>query len=205
MATATQVRKSAFDQLYPTRVGEPEVVDVPSARFLTVDGEGSPDTRQFKDAISALYSLAYTAKFQLKHAGGPIVKVPPLEGLYEVPGVPAGAFTTAARARLRWRLMLRLPDEVGEPLLKTSRLEAARKKVLPSLGLVRVTTFDEGRCVQVLHRGPYATENETIASLHRFIERTGLRPRGRHHEIYMSVPGLTRPENLKTIIRQPVA
>ena len=32
-----------------------------------------------------------------------------------------------------------------------------------------------------------------------------LRPRGRHHEIYISDPNRTAPERLKTVIRQPVA
>jgi hypothetical protein len=55
-----------------------------------------------------------------------------------------------------------------------------------------------------MHVGPYDAEPPTIERLHRGIAEHGLRPRGCHHEIYISDPGRTRPERLKTIIRQPV-
>jgi hypothetical protein len=40
--------------------------------------------------------------------------------------------------------------------------------------------------------------------LHEFITGEGYRMRGRHHEIYLSDPRRSKPENIKTIIRQPV-
>ena len=180
------------------------MVDVPAARFLTIDGSGSPDTVDFKNAIGALYSLAYTARFALKRRGGTAVKIPPLEGLYDVPGIEPGGFTVKARELLAWTLMIRLPDEIDAALVEESRAEAMRKKKLPALSDVRVTRLHEGRCVQVLHRGPYSTEDATMARLRELMKARGLRPNGRHHEIYLSVPGLTKPENMKTILRQPV-
>jgi len=32
----------------------------------------------------------------------------------------------------------------------------------------------------------------------------GRKPRGKHHEIYLSDPNRTAPERLKTVIRQPI-
>ncbi|MHA2074645.1 MAG: hypothetical protein ACW97X_08510 [Candidatus Hodarchaeales archaeon] len=40
--------------------------------------------------------------------------------------------------------------------------------------------------------------------LHKFIEEQGFKRRGKHHEIYLSDPRRTKPEKLKTIIRQPM-
>jgi hypothetical protein len=40
--------------------------------------------------------------------------------------------------------------------------------------------------------------------LHEFIKEEGYMLRGRHHEIYLSDPQRSKPENVKTIIRQPV-
>jgi len=65
--------------------------------------------------------------------------------------------------------------------------------------------FAEARVAQVLHLGPYANERPTIERLHAAIAAAGLRPRGRHHEIYLGIPGKGAPERLKTILRQPVA
>ena len=44
----------------------------------------------------------------------------------------------------------------------------------------------------------------SIDLLHREIAALGLRPHGRHHEIYLSDPRRSRPERLRTILRQPV-
>jgi hypothetical protein len=42
-----------------------------------------------------------------------------------------------------------------------------------------------------------------VAGLHVFLAEQGLRPRGQHHEIYMSDVRRVPPEKWKTIIRQP--
>ena len=41
--------------------------------------------------------------------------------------------------------------------------------------------------------------------LHAFIAEAGYRPRGKHHEIYLSDPSRAEPAKLKTIVRQQVA
>ena len=56
-----------------------------------------------------------------------------------------------------------------------------------------------------MHIGPYAAEGPTIARLHQeFLPANGLVENGHHHEIYISDPGRTAPDKLKTVIRQPV-
>ncbi|HMA40688.1 MAG TPA: GyrI-like domain-containing protein [Gemmatimonadales bacterium] len=69
---------------------------------------------------------------------------------------------------------------------------------------VRLETQREGRCVQMLHRGPYRAEHATITAMVAFARGRGLRPRGRHHEIYLSDPRRVAPAKLRTILRQPV-
>lgn len=202
MTPATTI--TTHDGLYRAKAGRPEIVEVPPARFLMIDGSGSPDAEAFQQAVGALYAIAYTSKFALKKAGGPDVKVPPLEGLYEVLADPAEAFDAAIRERLRWTLMIRLPEPIGEELVERARAEAAKKKGQPAIANVRVEGFDEGPAAQVLHLGLYSTEPATIETLREFIAEQGRVARGRHHEIYLSVPGRTKPERMKTILRQPV-
>ncbi|HDH12967.1 MAG TPA: hypothetical protein ENG83_12350 [Nitrospirae bacterium] len=62
----------------------------------------------------------------------------------------------------------------------------------------------EGKCVQVMHIGPYSTEPETINLLMAFIAENGLSVNGLHHEIYISDPRKTEPAKMKTLIRYPV-
>ena len=39
---------------------------------------------------------------------------------------------------------------------------------------LRLETYDEGLCVQMLHTGPYSREQETIDTLAAFLEKEGL-------------------------------
>lgn len=64
-----------------------------------------------------------------------------------------------------------------------------------------LTSTCEGRAAQILHIGPYSEERPTIDRLHAFIEQQGWQASGKHHEIYLSTPGRTVPERLRTIIR----
>ena len=69
---------------------------------------------------------------------------------------------------------------------------------------VRLESLAEGRCVQMLHVGPYNKEHETIAVMKAFAEKQQLGFSGKHHEIYLSDPRRVPPERLKTILRHPV-
>lgn len=155
--------------------------------------------------MAALYTIAYGSKFALKKTGGPDVKVPPLEGLFDVLPDPAQASDPAVRKRFRWTLMLRLREPITDGLVERARKEAVRKKDIAALTKVRIEEFDEGTCAQLLHIGPHSEEAATIALLRRFIGEEGRAAQGRHHEIYLSVPGRTKPERMKTILRQPVS
>lgn len=168
----------------------PAFVEVPAARVLAIDGTGPPGGDEFQQAVAALFSVAYTAKFTAKKERGVAVKVPPLEGLYD--------------ANWAWTLLLRLPDELDDELVERARAEAAAKRALPAIAEVHVESLDEGPSAELLHVGPYSEEAPTIEQLHAYIRAAGRRPRGRHHEIYLGDPRRTKPERLRTMIRQPV-
>lgn len=74
------------------------------------------------------------------------------------------------------------------------------------LGDVRLETLSEGTCVQTLHVGAFDDEGPVLARLHdEILPARGLRPTGRHHEIYLSDFRRVPPERRRTILRQPVA
>ena len=43
----------------------------------------------------------------------------------------------------------------------------------------------EGKCVQILHIGPYSTEPDSIAKMEKLMEEKNLVKNGFHHEIYL--------------------
>jgi hypothetical protein len=194
--------------LYAARAGRVRFLDIPLIRYFGVEGTGEPGGNDFRDAFGALYPVAYTVHFALKRRG---VEAPVggLEGLFwfgEPGPIAADAFVIApdGTRAWTWRLMLPVPAEATDDEIAAAVEEVARKKAPPSLGRLRVERLAEGPSAQVLHVGPYAAEPPTIALLHEAIAAAGLRARGCHHEIYLSDPGRTPPERLRTIIRQPV-
>jgi hypothetical protein len=187
-------------ELYAQSAKEPSIVDVPEMQFLMVDGTGDPnEPGPFQEAIQALYSLSYGAKFRLKKEGIEY-RVSPLEGLWGSPG----GFNPNKKMSWRWTAMIMQPAAVTSPVLDKVRKEAMRKKPLPGLSRVRLETFQEGRSAQIMHIGPYSAEAPTIANLHEFIKKNGHRLVGRHHEIYLGDPRRSAPERLRTLIRQPI-
>ncbi len=180
------------------------IVDVPELTFLTLDGEGDPNTaKAFSDAVQALFTLSYTLKFTIKK--GPLgidYGVMPLEALWWADDM--SAFTPEDKSDWKWTAMILQPEWVTAELVDECRAAAARKKDLPALASVRLETFTEGTSVQCFYRGPYAEEGPTIAALHLFIEDNGYVRRGKHHEIYLSDANRTDPAKLKTLIRQPM-
>jgi hypothetical protein len=81
--------------------------------------------------------------------------------------------------------------------------EVKRKKALPAVNQVRLESFTEGPCAQILHIGPFSDEGPTIQRVHEFIrERSALT--GKHHEVYLTDIRRAAPEKWRTIIRQPM-
>jgi len=185
----------------PTRT--PTVVEVPEMAFLMIDGHGDPNTSaQYRDSVSALFSVAYSARFALKRAGAIDYGVMPLEGLWFVPDM--ATFSTEDKSAWDWTMMIMQPDEVTEAVLADAKASAAAKRSLPALDRLRLVRFAEGLAAQVLHVGPYTAEGPTIAWLHEFTVEQGRELAGKHHEIYLGDPARSAPEKLKTIIRQPM-
>jgi hypothetical protein len=182
---------------------EPVMVEVPPMNFLMVDGSGDPNgSEEYRQALEALFGLSYALKFKAKKAGTDY-GVMPLEGLWWVEDL--STLDLKKRDNWKWTSMIMQPSPVTEDMVIEAREELRKKKDPPALPKLRFERFDEGLSAQVMHRGPFAEEPRTIERLHSFIRDSGYEPRGKHHEIYLSDFNRTAPENLRTILRQPVA
>jgi hypothetical protein len=198
--------KKEFKALYNPSPKEVTLVDVPTANFLMIDGQGDPNIpKDFQDAIEALYGVSYTLKFALKknpkYADSDYV-VLPLEGLWWTE--QRGGFDMERRDLWKWTAMIMQPPHASETIVKQAMETAAKKKELPALSKMRFETFHEGKAAQIMHIGPFSTEGPNVAKIHEFITKSGYKLRGKHHEIYLSDFRKTAPEKLKTVIRQPL-
>ncbi|WP_249423910.1 GyrI-like domain-containing protein [Nocardioides coralli] len=196
--------KKSLDS-YAARRGVFRVVEIPPLRYLMVDGHGDPNTsREYADALAALYPVAYGLKFASKRELGRDYVVPPLEALWWADDMTA--FTSARdKSRWSWTAMIMTPDWVPADLVAQAVAKVAAKDRPTRLDDVRLETLEEGLSVQTLHVGPYDAEADVLAEMHdRFIPDSGLRMTGRHHEVYLSDARRVAPEKLRTILRQPV-
>lgn len=195
--------KKELKHLYRPSAKAVVQVQVPAFQFLMIDGEGDPNTsREYAQAVEALFSVSYTAKFMLKkRPQGIDYAVMPLEGLWWAHDM--AAFATNDRSKWKWTMMIMQPDFVEAELIEAAIAEVKRKKSVAAVDALRLESFEEGLCAQVLHVGPFTEEGPTIRRLHDFIEAKS-ELRGKHHEIYLSDIRRGNPANWKTIIRQPM-
>jgi hypothetical protein len=193
--------RKKWSNLYGTK-RDPVLVDVPPLAYLMVDGQGDPNhSPQYKEAVEALFSLAYTLKFAVKRGAGTDFAVMPLEGQWWCEDIRL--FSVDDKTNWQWTLMILQPPEVTAALVARCRAELAEKKELPALGKLRYETLKEGTCAQILHVGPFTEEGPTVERLHAYIEQQGGKLTGRHHEIYLSDIRRAAPARWRTLIRQP--
>lgn len=195
--------KKELKHLYQPSAKEVVQVEVPTFQFLMIDGEGDPNSSQaYAQAVEALFSVSYTAKFMLKKGMQAIdYSVMPLEGLWWADDM--STFITNDKSKWKWTMMIMQPYFVEAAVIQMAIEEVKRKKALPAVERLRLENFTEGLSAQVLHIGPFSEEGPTIRRVHEFI---GLKSTlaGKHHEIYLSDVRRADPAKWKTVIRQPM-
>ena len=196
--------KKELKHLYRPTAKQFEVVDIPEMNFLMVDGHGNPNTAQtYKEAIEALYAVAYKLKFLSKKSLGNDYVVPPLEGLWWAKDMEA--FVIGKKDDWDWTMMIMQPEWITQEIFEEGSALVKKAKNPPALSKMRLQSYDEGLSIQIMHFGSYDNEAPTLEKLHNeFIPKNNYALSGKHHEIYLSDPRKVKPEKLKTVLRQPV-
>jgi hypothetical protein len=192
--------KKELKSLYSPSSKRSEIIEVPDFNYLAIDGQGDPSASElFKQAIESLYAVSYRIKFASKKHGSDY-SVMPLDGLFWADDM--NVFILGKRDSWKWTLMILQPDFIGEADAVTAAEEVWLKKGLSLMP--RFERYVEGLSAQIMHIGPYSKEGPIIQKLHQFILSEGYQFNGKHHEIYLSDPRRSKPETMKTIIRQPI-
>ena len=202
--------KKEYKEFYlPKR--KPELVTVPPMNFIAVRGKGNPNEEggAYKQSIGLLYGIAFTIKMSKmgdhRMEGYFDFVVPPLEGLWWQEGTEGIDYSR--KEDFEWISMIRLPEFVTREEFDWAVREAGEKKKT-DFSKVEFFTYEEGLCVQVMHKGSYDEEPASIEAMDTFAGMQGYVPdlggRRFHHEIYLSDVRRCKAENLKTVIRHPV-
>jgi hypothetical protein len=200
--------KKLEKRLYSPSTLKVSLVDVPKMNYLMIDGKGDPNTStEYQDAMETLFPVSFKVKFISKKEKNQDYVVMPMEGLWWVPEMED--FSIEDKSSWNWTAMIRQPDFITQSMIDQAISEVKQKKNPPSLAKIRFESLLEGLSAQIMHIGPYSEEGPTVEKLHSCIREkgfyfNGVLPGQKHHEIYLSDMRRTKPERLKTIIRQPV-
>ena len=204
--------KKEFKDLYQPAT-KPSIIDIPEMVFIAVDGCGNPNTCEaYKEALEILYGLSFTIKMSKMSGTQPEgyfeYVVPPLEGLWSVESIDFDGTNVTDKDRFQWTSMIRQPEFVTEEVFENARNTLKHKKPGLPVEKARLMRLTEGLCVQIMHKGSYDEELQSIEKMKAYLIAEGYEEDFSadrlHHEIYLSDPRRCAPERLKTVIRHPI-
>ena len=195
--------KARLKELYLPPTNDFVFVDVPDMQFVMIDGEGSSDGEAFKHGMKWIFAVVYPLKRLAKERMGADFVEAPIEVLWWADDM--SDFIAGNKDVWKWRLMIVTADWVDSGMFEQA-VATVRERLGEPPESLRLDRYAEGRCVQIMHRGP---ENEEGAAVARrlygeFLPQHGLTPSGHFHEIYLTDPSRVAPEKMRTVLRQPV-
>lgn len=190
----------------------PALVDIPKYQFIMMEGSGNPNDTDFSDRVSALYSLAYAVKMDYKSAATKNMlsdeindfTVYPLEGVWKLKNTGAKAAAgKLIKENLEYTIMIRQPDFITAEMVCAALEKIKIKKPDRLYEKITFDTIHDGKCIEILHVGPYDNEPSSFGQMDRFAAENGLhRITDYHREIYLT--NRTKADRLKTILRYQV-
>jgi hypothetical protein len=200
--------KKEYKELYSPKKDKISFIEVPKFKYLSIEGKGNPNTSiDYQNSINALMPVSFKTKFLMKKEYSSDYVVMPLEGLWWADNIED--FRSNNKDVWKWKSMIMQPDFVEKEHINQAIDEVLSKKdispdIISSIEKIKFEDFKEGLSAQILHVGSYSDEKSTINKLHENILDNGYEFNGLHHEIYLSDVRRTKPEKLRTIIRQPI-
>lgn len=187
---------------------QPELVEIPEFKFLTIEGKGSPQNKIFAEYIGVLYSVSYAIKMNLKKeekqpSGYCDYTVYPLEGIWDITEEAKKTFKgTINKNDLIFKLMIRQPSFVTDDYFLEMLEQTKKRKPHSFLEQVTFEKITDGKCVQMMHIGSYDDEPQSFRVMEDFAEKENLsRISKDHREIYLTDFRKVAPEKLKTVLR----
>ena len=160
---------------YYTATSKPELLTIGKAQFLSITGKGDPSGKTYADKLQALYSVAYAVKFLYKAMDKDFV-VAKLEGLWsfdedKYAGLSADeAPLKIPRSEWNYRMLIRIPDFVTREQLERAVKTVVNQKQISLAAEIEWFEMEEGKVVQMLHKGPFSEEPETLKQIVAFCE-----------------------------------
>lgn len=184
---------------------KPQLIDVPTAYYIMIKGEGNPNESDFSNRVSALYSLAYGIKMLFKNMEKEELEysdftVFPLEGIWE-----KSDDEEFDKNKLKYTIMIKQPYFITKEIFELAFEKVKKKKPNELYDEVSFDCIESKKAIQILHIGSFDTEIESFEKLDNFANEMNLeRSEKLHTEIYLNNKNRTAEDKLKTILRYNV-
>ena len=184
----------------------PTIIEIGELNYLSILGNGSPGTAVFYKKKKAIIDFVNQLQNQFEGTGkafkSKIVEIfywfDEKEGFVDI----GDFYTTVDLNLLHYRMAILIPDFVTAENIK---ITAEKSSDISFASEFERFTYTAGKCVQLMHLGPFAGELETLPILQNFATQNSLVKSGMHHEIHLIhfEKGQSQ-QHLKTILRDPV-
>ena len=184
---------------------KPQLIEIPSAYYIMIKGEGNPNESDFSNRVSALYSLAYGIKMLFKNMEKEELEysdftVFPLEGIWE-----KSDDEEFDKNKLKYTIMIKQPYFITKEIFDLAFEKVKKKKPNELYDEVSFDCIESKKAIQILHIGSFDTEIESFEKLDNFASEMNLeRSEKLHTEIYLNNKNRTAEDKLKTILRYTV-
>ena len=184
---------------------KPQLIEIPSAYYIMIKGEGNPNKSDFSNRVSALYSLAYGIKMLFKNMEKEELEysdftVFPLEGIWE-----KSDDEEFDKNKLKYTIMIKQPYFITKKIVELAFEKVKKKKPNELYDEVSFDSIESKKAIQILHIGSFDTEIESFEKLDNFASEMNLeRSEKLHTEIYLNNKNRTAEDKLKTILRYNV-
>lgn len=180
---------------------KPQLIEIPSAYYIMIKGEGNPNESDFSNRVSALYSLAYGIKMLFKNMEKEELEysdftVFPLEGIWE-----KSDDEEFDKNKLKYTIMIKQPYFITKEIFDLAFEKVKKKKPNELYDEVSFDCIESKKAIQILHIGSFDTEIESFEKLDNFANEMNLeRSEKLHTEIYLNNKNRTAEDKLKTIL-----
>lgn len=184
---------------------KPQLIEIPSAYYIMIKGEGNPNESDFFNRVSALYSLAYGIKMLFKNMEKEELEysdftVFPLEGIWE-----KSDDEEFDKSKLKYTIMIKQPNFITKEIFDLAFEKVKKKKPNELYDEISFDCIESKKAIQILHIGSFDTEIESFEKLDNFASEMKLeRSENIHTEIYLNNKNRTAEDKLKTILRYTV-
>lgn len=184
---------------------KPQLIEVPTAYYIMIKGEGNPNESDFSNRVSVLYSLAYGIKMLFKNMEKEELEysdftVFPLEGIWE-----KSDDEEFDKNKLKYKIMIKQPYFITREIFDLAFEKVKKKKPNELYDEISFDCIESKKAIQILHIGSFDTEIESLEKLDNFASEMKLeRSENLHTEIYLNNKNRTAEDKLKTILRYTV-